>query len=175
MRDLYAVLGVGRRASAEEIGKAYRKQQLAWHPDRHEGSEEAQRKFREVTEAHAVLSDPEKRKLYDLGVFVPSETRRPWTTPTASESGAHFTYKTTGDARQDLVASHTTLSEMVVHTVRHGAVKNGLLLVAGFTAAVTAGWWGALIFVGVCWSLYSSAKSYLRVLKNSPLIRARRE
>jgi molecular chaperone DnaJ len=63
-RDYYTVLGIARGASDEEIKKAYRKLALQYHPDRN-GAPDASEKFKEVTEAYQVLSDPEKRGLYD--------------------------------------------------------------------------------------------------------------
>lgn len=65
-RDYYEILGVDRSASQEEIKKAYRRLALKYHPDRNQGSKEAEERFKEVVEAYSVLSDPEKRKLYDL-------------------------------------------------------------------------------------------------------------
>lgn len=66
-RDYYEILGVSKNASLQEIKKAYRKLALQFHPDRVEASKkkEAEEKFKEISEAYAVLSDPEKRKLYD--------------------------------------------------------------------------------------------------------------
>src|SRR5260370_35822612 len=65
-RDFYEVLGVARTATVEEIKAAYRKCALKWHPDRHpEDKAEAEVKFRESTEAYSVLSDAQKRQVYD--------------------------------------------------------------------------------------------------------------
>lgn len=65
-RDFYEVLGVTKTAPVEEIKSAYRKSALKWHPDRNpENKEEAEIRFRECTEAYSVLSDPQKRQIYD--------------------------------------------------------------------------------------------------------------
>lgn len=64
-RDYYDVLGIGRNADASAIKKAYRKLAKKYHPDTNQGNAEAERKFKEATEAYEVLSDPEKRKMYD--------------------------------------------------------------------------------------------------------------
>lgn len=64
-RDYYDVLGVERGASAGEIKKAYRRLALTYHPDRNPGDAEAEEKFKELAEAYAVLSDDEKRRMYD--------------------------------------------------------------------------------------------------------------
>src|ERR1700674_4596288 len=65
-RDYYEVLGVTRTAAVDEIKSAYRKAALKWHPDRNpENKPEAEVKFRECTEAYSVLSDAQKRQVYD--------------------------------------------------------------------------------------------------------------
>lgn len=65
-RDYYEVLGISRTASVEEIKSSYRKAALKWHPDRNpDNKQQAEEKFRECTEAYSVLSDGEKRQVYD--------------------------------------------------------------------------------------------------------------
>lgn len=62
---LYDALGIQPTATQDEIKKAYRKSALKWHPDKNKGNEQAGEKFKEVSQAYEVLSDPEKRKVYD--------------------------------------------------------------------------------------------------------------
>jgi molecular chaperone DnaJ len=64
-RDYYEVLGVEKKASQDEIKKAYRKLAIKYHPDRNPGNKEAEEKFREATEAYEILSDDKKRPIYD--------------------------------------------------------------------------------------------------------------
>lgn len=64
-RDYYEVLGVERTADDNAIKKAYRKLAKQYHPDTNKGNPQAEEKFKEATEAYAVLSDPQKRKQYD--------------------------------------------------------------------------------------------------------------
>jgi molecular chaperone DnaJ len=65
MADYYQLLGVSRTADTDEIKKAYRQLALQYHPDRNQGSKEAEERFKEVTQAYEVLRDPDKRALYD--------------------------------------------------------------------------------------------------------------
>ncbi len=64
-KDYYKILGVEKSATQDEIKKAYRKLAMKYHPDRNAGNKSAEEKFKEITEANEVLSDPEKRKKYD--------------------------------------------------------------------------------------------------------------
>jgi len=65
-KDYYEVLGVAPDASPDEIGRAYRMLAFRYHPDRNRKSEEAHKKMQEINEAYAILSDPIKRREYDL-------------------------------------------------------------------------------------------------------------
>lgn len=66
-RDYYAELGVPRNATPEEISQAFRKLALKYHPDRNPGNKEAEEKFKRISEAYQVLSDPKARAAYDRG------------------------------------------------------------------------------------------------------------
>ena len=67
-KDFYDILGVSKTASNDEIKKAYRKLVKEYHPDNNkERSNWAKKKFIEVTKAYEVLSDPEKKRIYDMG------------------------------------------------------------------------------------------------------------
>jgi molecular chaperone DnaJ len=64
-KDFYKILGVGDKASKEEIKRAYRKLAQRYHPDANKGDDRAEQRFKEISEAHAVLSNDEKRREYD--------------------------------------------------------------------------------------------------------------
>ncbi|MGZ3592256.1 MAG: DnaJ C-terminal domain-containing protein [Syntrophales bacterium] len=63
--DYYKLLGLEKKASSEDIKKAYRKLALKWHPDRNPNNKAAEEKFKKISEAYAVLSDPKKKEEYD--------------------------------------------------------------------------------------------------------------
>ena len=96
-KDLYTVLGVARDASTDDVKKAYRKLARKYHPDLNPGNKQAEERFKDVSFAHDVLSDPDKRKLYDeFGAeglqpgFDPTRTReyRRW-----ADSGHGFSFR----------------------------------------------------------------------------------
>lgn len=64
-KDFYQLLGVSKSASADDIKKAYRKLAMQYHPDKNPGNKKAEEKFKEMSEAYEVLSNPEKKKNYD--------------------------------------------------------------------------------------------------------------
>src|SRR5919202_3084091 len=91
--DYYKTLGVSRNASDKDIKSAYRKLARKYHPDVNPGDKDAERRFKEINEAHAVLSDPEKRKKYDtLG---PDWEKR-FQTQGSRGGGRPYTYTYTG-------------------------------------------------------------------------------
>src|SRR5437763_1709264 len=65
MTDYYNILEISKNATAEEIKKAYRKNAVKYHPDKNPGDAEAEKKFKEISEAYEVLSDEKKRQIYD--------------------------------------------------------------------------------------------------------------
>src|SRR3954465_3331531 len=64
--DYYKILGISKTASQDDVKKAYRKLARKYHPDINPNDKEAHKKFQQINEANEVLSDPEKRKKYDL-------------------------------------------------------------------------------------------------------------
>ncbi|MDJ0649986.1 MAG: DnaJ C-terminal domain-containing protein [Xenococcaceae cyanobacterium MO_188.B19] len=82
-KDYYAILGIGKTASADEIKKRFRKLALKYHPDRNPGNKEAEDRFKAISEAYEVLSDSEKRAKYDkFGQYWQGEAPTNWSSST---------------------------------------------------------------------------------------------
>ena len=64
-QDYYQILGVGKDADERDIKKAYKRMAMKYHPDRTKGDKELEAKFKEIKQAYEVLSDPQKRQMYD--------------------------------------------------------------------------------------------------------------
>ena len=104
-KDFYQVLGVSEKAGADEIKKAYRKLAKQYHPDANQNDPQAAERFKEIGEAYAVLSNPEKRKQYDqmrkMGPFGGFGGARPGGGPGgfggAEQGGVRFTMDDLGD------------------------------------------------------------------------------
>jgi DnaJ-class molecular chaperone len=99
MADLYKVLGVARDASGEDMRKAYRRLAKENHPDLNPGNPDAERRFKEISAAYAILSDPEKRKRYDAGEIDETGAERPERRfyREYAEAGPSYKYERRGD------------------------------------------------------------------------------
>ena len=99
-KDLYAVLGVERSADDKKLKSAYRKLAKKYHPDANPGDKDAEQKFKDVGEAYAILSDPEKRKLYDTYGYAAFDGSGPAPGSGAGGPGGYQYYSTNGNGYQ---------------------------------------------------------------------------
>ena len=76
-KDLYAALGVKRTATDSEIKSAYKKLAMKHHPDRNKGNAASEAKFKEISEAYNILSDPTQKRQYDMGGANPFSSGNP--------------------------------------------------------------------------------------------------
>jgi len=104
-RDYYEILGVQKKASKDEIKDAYRMLAMQYHPDRNK-SPEAEEKFKEISEAYAVLSDDQKRQKYDAMGHAPltNSTRR----KTSSEAQTSTPYSATWAVGSKTFSEHSS-------------------------------------------------------------------
>lgn len=100
-KDYYGILGVKKTASADEIRKAFRKLARKYHPDVNPGDKKAEEKFKEMSEANDILSDPKKRKIYDQFGFYSDNID-----PAAAEAAAHGAYGFRGQPGPTRGSSH---------------------------------------------------------------------
>jgi len=95
--NYYETLGISKSATADEIKKAYRKEALLWHPDKHpDDKATAETKFKEINEAYQVLSDPNKKQIYDSGGNPNSNGGNPFPggNPFGGNGSYSYTYNT---------------------------------------------------------------------------------
>lgn len=102
-RDYYEVLGIQKSASDAEIKKAYRKMAKKYHPDMNKDNSQAEELFKEVTEAYNVLSDKEKRKLYDQFGHDAFEEGAAQSGAYGGEAGGYQEFHYTGDNLDDIL------------------------------------------------------------------------
>ena len=132
-RDYYAVLGVARNASPDEVKTAFRALAMRWHPDRNPGDAQAEVRFREIAEAWDVLGDPEHRGRYDRLGSLYTHDGKPPRPEELNEMfldalGGLFGRKKAGDRGEDLrYTLQLTLEEAASGTERTVGIQRNLV------------------------------------------------
>lgn len=101
-KDYYSILGVDKKVSPEEIKKAFRRLAVKYHPDRNPNDKVAEEKFKEISEAYEILSDPDKRAKYDQfirlgGIGGPKQSQSQWTSSTSTKPGGDYRTRSNND------------------------------------------------------------------------------
>jgi curved DNA-binding protein CbpA len=116
MSDYYELLNVAKDATDDEIRTNYRHLAMQWHPDRNNGSKEAEEKFKEISEAYSVLSDPDKRRAYDA---------RPLEETWNANWGSSFTPEQA--TYMFLNEMYKLATEMTMHNVKWNEIARALI------------------------------------------------
>ncbi|MDP3064322.1 MAG: DnaJ domain-containing protein, partial [Chloroflexota bacterium] len=122
--DYYEVLGITATASLEDIQGAYRRAAMRWHPEKNQGDQEAEEKFRELAQAYAVLSTPDSRKQYDDQVKQgqPSDSTQPSTVD--SETAAAIFLQEMDDLAGELRAHGVAQQSIAESLVKRGCPES---------------------------------------------------
>jgi len=163
MADFYQTLGVARGASDAEIKTSYRKLAMTFHPDRNNGSKEAEEKFKSITEAYDVLRDPDKRALYDrygeAGLRGGAGGFRTGTGFTVAP-GSPYTVTIGAGGAADTTAFSRAIA--AIRTVAAAAAGAAIAIAGG---VIEAAWAGATAASGAC--TISGAASGMRAAAGS--------
>ncbi len=140
-KEYYEILGLKENASAEEIRRAYRKLALHYHPDRNRGDATAEERFKAISEAYGVLTDTEKRRLYDL-------SRATGTGMRGEPQAEPWAYSSQEDILRDLLRNRDAAS--IFEELTREFQRVGFRFDDGFVRHVFFGgsrdhlWWGVL-------------------------------
>jgi curved DNA-binding protein len=140
-KEYYEILGLQPHAAPEEIRKAYRKLALHYHPDRNRGDAGAEDRFKAISEAYGVLTDPEKRRLYDMARATGQAGR--------AEAGAPWDYSSQEDILKDLLRNRE--ASAIFEELTREFTRAGFRFDDGFVRHVFFGGRGAIfggVFVG---------------------------
>ncbi|MGE0096427.1 MAG: DnaJ C-terminal domain-containing protein [Alphaproteobacteria bacterium] len=129
MRDPYEILGVAKTASTDEIRKAYRKLARQNHPDLHPGDKAAENRFKEISAANDLLSDPEKRKRFDAGEIDAQGQEKPRGFYRDHAQGPHARKYEAHMSEEDLAGMGDIFAEMFRRGGARGGARHGF---AGF-------------------------------------------